>query len=230
MTRAGSGAASARTDHDPTLQAGDLHALIEALGVDPVEVFGSSGGTVTALALVTTHPDDVTTLVAHEPPLICVLPDAEAAERARGEVRDAYEAKGWGAGMAAFIGMPSWPGEFTTEYFGRPAADPAQFGLPGEDDGNRADQLLSDRSWAVSNYRPDVPALTMAPTRVVIAVGQEPAGLFTDRSSRALAALLGEQPVMFPSHHGGFAGPESGYPDQPEAFAHRLREVLDGAS
>jgi len=218
-----------RTDHDPTVQAGDLHALVQALGMGPVELFGSSGGAVTALAWVTAHPGDLTTVVAHEPPLIPVLPDAETAERARREVRDVYQAKGWGAGMAAFIGMTSWPGPYTAEYFDRPVADPAQFGLPGDDDGNRTDPLLSDRSWAVSDYRPDVAALTTTPTRVVVAVGQESAGLFTDRTSRALAAQLGSQPVIFPSHHGGFSGPENGYPGQPEAFAHRLREVLEGA-
>ena len=65
-------------------------------------MFASSGGAVTALALVAAYPTDVTTLVAHEPPLISVLPDAEAAERARAGVRDAYDATGWGAGMAAF--------------------------------------------------------------------------------------------------------------------------------
>ena len=92
-----------RVDHAPTAQANDVHAVIEALGAGPVEIFASSGGAVTALALVTAHPDDVVTLVAHEPPLIPVLPDAEAAERARAGFRDAYEAKGRGAGMAAFI-------------------------------------------------------------------------------------------------------------------------------
>ena len=79
--------------------------MIQALGAGPVEMFASSGGAVTALALVAAHPGDVTTLVAHEPPLIPVLPDAAAAERARAGVRDAYEAKGRGAGMAAFIVM-----------------------------------------------------------------------------------------------------------------------------
>src|SRR5690348_14263214 len=59
-----------RTDHTPTDQAEDVHALIEAVGAGPVELFGSSGGAVTALALVAAHPDDVITLVAHEPPLI----------------------------------------------------------------------------------------------------------------------------------------------------------------
>ena len=101
-------------------------------------------------------PDDVTSLVAHEPPLIPVLPDAKAAERARAGFRDAYEAMGWGAGMAAFIAMTSWQGEFTDDYFAQPAPDPAAFGMPTDDDGSRDDPLLSDRSWEVSSYRPDL--------------------------------------------------------------------------
>ncbi len=216
-----------RIDHDSTVQATDVHAVIQALGVGPVEMFASSGGAVTALALVAAYPEDVSTLVAHEPPLIPVLPDAEAAERARAGVRDAYEAKGSNAGMAAFIAMTSWSGEFTDDYFALPAPDPAQFGMPSHDDGSRGDPLLSDLSWPVSSYRPDVEALAKAPTRVVIAVGEESAGTFTARTSAAIADLLGQQPSVFPSHHGGFLGGESGYPGQPEAFAHKLREVLD---
>ncbi|WP_433199662.1 alpha/beta fold hydrolase [Nocardia sp. CA-107356] len=216
-----------RVDNAPTVQAGDVHAIIAALGAGPVEIFASSGGAVTALALVAAHPDDVTTLIAHEPPLIPVLPDAAATERARAEIRDAYEAKGAGAGMATFIAMTSWQGEFTDDYFALPAADPAQFGMPTEDDGSRDDPLLSDRSWAISGYRPDVAALTAAPTRVVIAVGEESTGTFTGRTSEAAAALLGQPATVFPSHHGGFLGGEYGYPGQPEAFARKLREVLE---
>jgi hypothetical protein len=87
--------------------------------------------------------------------------------------------------------------------------------------------LLSDRSWAVSSYRPDVDALAAAPTRVVIAVGEESLGTFTGRTAAATAELLGQQPTVFPSHHGGFLGGEFGYSGQPEAFARRLRDVLD---
>ena len=217
-----------RVQNEPTVQAEDVHAVIEALGAGPVEMFASSGGAVTALALVTAHPDDVTTLVAHEPPLIQVLPDAEAAERARAGFRDIYEAKGRGAGMAGFIAMTSWQGEFTDEYFARPAPDPAQFGMPAGDDGSRDDPLLSDRSWAVTSYRPDVEALIAAPTRIVIAVGEESLGTFTGRTAVATAQLLGQQATVFPSHHGGFMGDEFGYAGQPEPFARRLREVLDG--
>jgi pimeloyl-ACP methyl ester carboxylesterase len=216
-----------RVDNAPTLQAHDVHAVIQAIGVGPVEMFASSGGAVTALALVANYPDDVTTLVAHEPPLIPVLPDAEAAERAQAGMRDAYQAKGWGAGMAAFIAMTSWHGEFTDDYFAQPPADPALFGMPTHDDGSRDDPLLSDRSWAVTSYQPNVDALAAAPTRIVIAVGEESMNTFTGRTSAATAELLGQQATVFPSHHGGFLGGESGYAGQPEAFARRLREVLD---
>jgi len=216
-----------RVDNAPIVQADDVHAVIGALGVGRVEMFASSGGAVTALALVAAYPNDVTSLVAHEPPLIQLLPDAEAAGRARAGVRDAYEAKGSGAGMAAFIAMTSWRGEFTDDYFARPAPDPAQFGMTTEDDGSRDDPLLSDRSWAVSSYRPDFDALAAAPTRIVIAVGEESTGTLTGRTSVATAELLDQQATVFPSHHGGFMGGEFGYAGQPEAFARKLRDVLN---
>ena len=215
-----------RVDHSPSVQADDVHAVITALGGRPVEMFASSGGAVTALALVAAHPNDVTTLVAHEPPLIPVLPDAEAAERALRGVRDVYEARGRGAGMAAFIAMTSWRGEFSADYFATPAPDPAQFGMSAEDDGSRDDPVLSDRSAAVSDYRTDFAALAASPARIVIAVGAESLGLFTGRTSAATAEMLGQRATIFPSHHGGFMGGDSRYAGQPEAFASRLREVL----
>jgi pimeloyl-ACP methyl ester carboxylesterase len=217
-----------REDHVPATQAGDIHGVIQALGAGAVEVFGSSGGAVAALALVTAHPDDVSTLVAHEPPLVGVLPDAVAAERAGQAFRDAYQARGFGAGMAGFIAMTSWKGEFTDDYFALPAADPAQFGMPAEDDGRRDDPLLTDRSLAVTAYQLDVDALKAAPTRIVIAVGEESMDVMTGRAALATAERLGQEATVFPSHHGGFLGGEFGYAGQPEAFARKLREVLEG--
>ena len=211
----------------PTTQAEDVHAVIEALGAGPVDLFASSGGAVTALALVTAHPGDVRTLVAHEPPLPGVLPDAEAAERGLDAVHAAYDANGFGAGMAAFVMMSSWRGEFTDDYFALPAPDPAMFGMPTADNGDRTDPLLSQRSVAITGYRPDIAALKAAPTRIVVAVGEESEGVFTGRTSTALAGLLGTSPVVFPSHHGGFAAEDSGYPGKPREFAARLRDVLD---
>jgi pimeloyl-ACP methyl ester carboxylesterase len=215
-----------RSDNTPQRQAADLHLLIEELGAGPVEVFGSSGGAVTGLELVATHPGDVVTLVAHEPPINAVLPDAEAADRARARFHEAYQAKGMGAGMAAFMVMTSWQGEFTDAYFEQPAADPAMFGMPDTDDGSRNDPLLSKDSWAVIDYRPDAGVLEAAPTRIVIAVGEESAGTYTARTALGTAALLGQEVTVFPSHHGGFLGGEFGYAGKPEEFAVKLREVL----
>jgi pimeloyl-ACP methyl ester carboxylesterase len=217
-----------RSDHNPQDQARDVHALIEALGTGPVDMFASSGGAVTALALVAAFPDDVTVLVAHEPPVLTALPDAPAALRAQAAYQDVYRAKGWGAGMANFIAMTSWQGEYTDAYFTQPPADPAMFGMPTEDDGSRDDPLLSDASLAVTEFRPDVETLLAAPTRVVLAVGEESIGTFTGRTAVAVAEQLGQQATVFPSHHGGFLGGEHGYAGQPEAFADKLREVLDG--
>jgi hypothetical protein len=129
--------------------------------------------------------------------------------------------------MAAFMAMTSWRGEFTDDYFARPAADPSMFGMSTEDDGRRDDPLLSERSWPITDHRPDVEALAAAPTRVVIAVGEESAGTFTGRTAVAMAELLGGRATVFPSHHGGFVGGESGYAGQPEAFAVTLRRVLE---
>lgn len=131
-------------------QAEDLHELIEVLGSYPVEMFTSSGGAVTALALVAAHPADVMVLVAHEPPLLGSLPDPEwafAAEVVSGGVPGA----GLGAGLGAFIA----PTSCTEAFAARPTHDPAQFGLPTEDDGSRDDPLRSCWSNLVTAYRPD---------------------------------------------------------------------------
>lgn len=216
-----------RTDNDPEVQAEDVHAVIATIDAGPVELFASSGGAVTAFALVTAHPDDVVTLVAHEPPLIDMLPDADQARAAQQATQAIYHEKGWGAGMADFMAMTMWRGEFTDEYAAQPAPDPAQFGMPTEDDGSREDPLLSGVSNPITDYRPDVDALNAAPTRVVVAVGIESDGVFTGRTAVATAEALGQQATVFPSHHGGFMGGEFGYAGEPEAFAARLREVLD---
>ena len=211
----------------PEDHAGDLHRLIDALGVGPVDLFGSSGGAVNGLRLVADHPEDVRVFVAHEPPLLASLPDADAAFAAERGVQTAYHERGFGAGMAQFIALTSWTGEFNDEYAAQPPADPAMFGMPTDDDGNRDDPLLSGTANAITAYEPDIEALRAAPTRVVIGVGVESRGTITGRTSVATAESLGQEAVEFPSHHGGFLGGEFGYAGQPEAFAVTLREVLD---
>jgi pimeloyl-ACP methyl ester carboxylesterase len=216
-----------RRVNDPRLQAEDLHALIAELGRGPVDVFGSSGGAVAGLALVTAHPEDVRVLVAHEPPVFSLLPDAQQAFTAEHAVNDAYRERGFGAGMADFIAMSSWQGEFTEQFAARPPADPASMGLPSDDDGSREDPLLSGVSSAVTAYEPDIAALKASPTRVVVAAGADSGDIVTARCARALAERLDTELAIFRGGHGGFLKDEWGHPGDPARFSAQLRDALD---
>jgi pimeloyl-ACP methyl ester carboxylesterase len=220
---------STRTDPSspvtPDVHADDLHRLIQAIG-GPVDLFASSGGAVNALALLSRHPEDVRTLVAHEPALASILPDREHALAATRAVHETYQRSGWGAAMAHFFAISSHQGPFTAETADQPAPDPAMFGLPTEDDGSRTDPLLGQNLVTSTHYEPDFDALRSASTRIVLAAGEESEGLMANRGAFAVAERLGTKPVVFPSNHGGFLGDEYGQPGQPDAFAAKLREVL----
>ena len=121
----------------PDEHADDLHRLISALDAGPVDIFASSGGAVNALALVARHPEQVRTLVAHEPPASQELPDREAVLAACADIRETYYRAGFGPAMAKFIAIVSHEGPFPDGYADQPGPDPAMFGLPAEDDGSR---------------------------------------------------------------------------------------------
>lgn len=213
----------------PDEHADDLHRIIDELGAGPIDVLASSGGAVNALAFVARHPEQVRTLVAHEPPLASILPDREGAMAVTQAVHDTYERRGFGAGMAQFIAVVSHQGPMTLDFAAQPAPDPAMFGLPTEDNGDRTDPLLGQNIVSCTHYEPDLDALRAASTRIVMAAGTESAGQMAHRSAVALAERLGLEPVVFPSDHGGFLGGEYGQRGDPDAFAAKLREVLAGA-
>jgi pimeloyl-ACP methyl ester carboxylesterase len=217
---------------DPTseitaeLHADDLHRVIGEVG-GPVDLFASSGGAITALELVTRHPEDVRTLVAHEPPLASVLPDRENAMAVTEAIHNTYRARGWGAGMAHFIVAVSHTGEFPDGFADQPPPDPATFNMPVEDDGSRTDPMLG--RWMINgtHYEPDFAALRAVSTRILPAAGEDEPGTMANRGAYAVAERLGTDVVAFPGGHGGFAGGEYGQMGKPDEFAAKLREVLD---
>ena len=214
---------------DPDIHADDIHRVIEAVGGDPVDLFASSGGAVNALALVAAHPGDVRILVAHEPPLASLLPDREHALAASRAVHETYQQKGSNAGMAHFIAVVSHRGPVTAEVAAQPGPDPAMFGMPTDDDGDRNDAMLGKGKalLTLTAYEPDFDALRAAPTRIVLAAGEGSEGEIANRGAHAAAERLGQETVIFPSDHGGFLGGEYGQTGDPDAFAAKLREVLD---
>jgi pimeloyl-ACP methyl ester carboxylesterase len=216
------------SESTPDQHADDLHRLISALDLGPVEILASSGGAVNALALVARHPERVRTLVAHEPPAAQTVPDREAALAACRDVHDTYLHEGMGPAMAKFIALVGYSGPIPADYVERPAPDPAMFGLPTSDDGSRTDPLLGQNMISCTHYEIDFDALREASTRIVIGVGEESDGQLAARAGLAVAERLGITPVTFPSGHGGFLGGEYGQRGDPEGFAATLRKVLVG--
>jgi pimeloyl-ACP methyl ester carboxylesterase len=225
---------SKRTDgaaeSTPDEHADDLHRLISALGAGAVDIFASSGGAVNALALVARHPEQVRTLVAHEPPAAQVLPDREAALAASRGIQQTYRTSGFGPAMAKFITLVGHQGEVPPDFADQPAPDPAMFGLPVEDDGSRDDPLVGQNMVTCTHYEHDFDALRAASTRIVMAIGEESEGQLAYRGGVAVAERLGSTPVTFPGDHAGFLGGEYGMTGKPDAFAAALRDVLAKSS
>jgi pimeloyl-ACP methyl ester carboxylesterase len=204
----------------PDEHAEDLHRLIAELDRGPVDILASSGGAVNAFELVASHPEQVHTLVAHEPPLATVVPDRDEALAAMEDIHETYKSDGFGPAMAKFLALTRVRGPIPSD-FPDHAPNPADFGLPTEDDGSRDHPLLGPHMVYVSRYEPDFDSLRDASTRLVVAGGIESEDTFPCRAALAVAERLGTDVVVFPSHHGGFH--EQG---DPEAFAATLRRVL----
>ncbi len=213
----------------PDLHADDLHRIITEVG-GPVDLFASSGGAINALALVARHPEDVRTLIAHEPPAARVLPDRDNAMATTVAIHETYMTRGWGAGMAHFISVVGHKGEFPDAYAQQPGPDPEMFGMPAEDDGTRTDVMLGQGIVTCTHYEFDFDALRAASTRIVLAAGAESDGEMAQRGAYGVAQRLGSTVVTFPSDHGGFLGGEYGQTGKPDEFAAKLREVLASGS
>lgn len=207
----------------PEEHAEDLHRLIDALGGQPVDIFASSGGAVNGLALVARHPEQVRTLVAHEPPLATIVPDRTVALAVIEDIHATYMREGHGPAMAKFIAFTSLRGEIPADFPTQPV-DPAALGLPTEDDGRRDHTLLGPHMLLATRYEPEFGPLRDAPTRIVVAGGAESQDTFAYRGAVAVAEQLGVELTTFPSHHAGFL-----HQGDPDAFAETLRRVLAGA-
>ena len=204
----------------------DMHAVVQAVGLGPVDAFGSSGGAAFALHWIVAFPGEVRALVAHEPPLSTILEDAQMASRVSEDIVATYQREGYGPALAKFIQLVMHTGPLPADYLDRPAPDPAGFGLPTEDDGSRDDPLLS-RHLAMPPFAPDLAALRASAVRIVPAVSATGQGTLARRGGEALASELGVEPVVFPGDHGGFTVSPMSPDNDPTAFADKLRDVLD---
>jgi pimeloyl-ACP methyl ester carboxylesterase len=215
----------------PEVEADDLAQIVDEVGGGPAEVFGSSGGAVAGLALAARHPDKVRTLIAHEPPVCDLLPDAPHVRAVIYDIEEAYRSYGPGAAWGKFVSLVMHDGLVTEA-----GVPPVTWPPPGQNAPNAADtgsdppapsekQQADDELFFLrmlkpfTRYQPTVDTLRSGAPRVLIAVGETSRGEVAKRSAVALAERLGTAPVTFPGDHGGFMA-------DPVAFADRIRQVL----
>ncbi|MGW5382730.1 alpha/beta fold hydrolase [Nocardia sp. NPDC003963] len=196
--------------------AADIHRLLAALTDEPVQVFGSSYGALIALALAGDHPEQVGTLVAHDPATIGLLPAPvrARAERDLADLAAVYGSKGALPALRKLAELVH--ADFSDTEPG--IAPPAPRG-PGD---------LDDLNFFLSRDLPEIrssklgaehiTALATTSVRIVPAAGRGSRTIWNYDCARALAALLGREITQFPGGHS--------LSTHPAAFTTRLREVL----
>ncbi|MET7699519.1 alpha/beta hydrolase [Streptomyces sp. NPDC005485] len=176
-------------------------------------VFGTSSGAIAALDLLARRPERLRRVVAHEPPVVEVLPDADVQRAMFAEVYDVYRAAGLGAGAArlgAGLEERAWTADRSLDSQ-RPSAD---------DELTKPMALFLTRVLGpFTAYMPDTTALKQLPGRLVLGAGVDSRGRLLHRTATLVSELSGGEFVEFPGGHIGVA-------EHPADFAELLARTL----
>jgi pimeloyl-ACP methyl ester carboxylesterase len=195
-------------DQHIEVHADDAHRLLERLNPagGPVSVFGSCSGGLIALELALRHPEDVGSLIVHEPPAFGLLPDAAD--------RLAF----FDAVYATFRreGIPAAMTQFSALFGDRPAPV-----LPEAHD--NTEFFLAHVVRPFTRFVPDLGALVPLAARITVGGGLSSRTQDMHRPTPALADHLGRPVLDFPGGHVGYAK----YPGE---FARVITGALDAAA
>lgn len=199
--------------------ADDAFRLLELLSPGaPARVVGCSSGAIVALHLLATHPERIERVVAHEPPVVEVLPDAAEHRALLARVQDTFHRDGLMPAAAVFAAG-----------LRRPGADPvdaqAATELPPQVTA-RAERTMADMPYFIGRivpsfmaYAPDVERLKALSDRLVLAGGADSRGELPYRPAAFLAERFGTELIHFPGGHTGLS-------THPAEFGELLRKVL----
>ena len=194
---------------DVAQQSRDAVAVLDAAGVESALVFGNSGGAIIGLDLAARFPQRVRKLVAHEPPVIRLLPDAEEWIAFFDEVVALNDSDGPEAATAKFFESVGGLTE-SHETRGAEAFERLRQNL----------HFFYQREMdAFLRFVPDAEAIRAGGVPVVMSAGRESEGYYYARTVPLVAERLGCPVMEFPGHH-------TGATDVPEQFAVTLREAL----
>ena len=202
--------------------ADDAFRLLELLSPgEPARVFGASSGAITALHLLTAHPERVGRVVAHEPPAVMVLPDAADHRAFLARVQETFRTRGLMPAMAVFAAGLKGDGDG-----GESKAEPEpEVELPPQA-AARAEQTMANLPYflgrivpAFMSYAPDLNRLEALSDRLVLAGGQDSVGEPAYRPAALVAERLGLELLHFPGGHVGST-------THPAPFGEVLREAF----
>jgi pimeloyl-ACP methyl ester carboxylesterase len=202
-------------------QSRDAIAVLHAVGEESAFVFGNSSGAVIALDMAKTQPQAIRAVVAHEPPVARVHPNAKKWQRFFAGVY--LMAFRFGSSLAAlrfFLGV-----EVPVRQLIKATKDVnihrEQSSEPYISAKDATDFLVKQELLPVTDYLPDVERIKQNGVRVFMAVGKWALDRKTwyAQTAQILAEKLGCEVITFPGHHGSFM-------DMPLEFADTLRSVL----
>jgi pimeloyl-ACP methyl ester carboxylesterase len=203
------------------LHADDAAGILAAVGGGPAYVYGNSGGGTIGLELVARHPELVRTLVVHETFLMELLPDAARWRTEFDDISQTYHAEGVMAAMGKFSAIVEEGGPKYSEEMQQTPPTPEAQEMMGRMAGN-FDLFIAHELQSNGRYVPDVDVLRNGSTRIVSAAGETSGEQAARRSAVALAEHLGIAVTYLPGGHGGWGS-------DPQEFADRLDELLEGA-
>jgi pimeloyl-ACP methyl ester carboxylesterase len=194
------------------VHADDAHRLLAAVaGTEPAFVFGNSSGGVVGLDLAARHPEQVRAVVAHEPPVFALLPDAAHWAEVLDEVHAAYRAEGVDAAMGRFGAAMGMAGAGDD---GPPAGElPPEVAEMLARFARNTEVFVGYEVLPFGRFTPDAAALRAGSPTIVLAAGADSAGEPPHRAALAVAELLGTAAVLFPGDHGGFGAHAAGFAD-----------------
>lgn len=198
-------------DLDMAQQARDAASVIRAFG-DTAHVFGNSGGANISLQLAMDTPDVITSLVAHEPPVMGLLPDAKVWFAFIDYVRAIYEYSGPVQAMHVF----------TTGILGSPTIMPdgsTENSAGGSGHHDNGEWFMAHEYVPFSKYTPDLDLVAQATIPMATAAGTVSGDAYYARTARLVAERLDIPYFDFPGHH-------VSYLDMPDEFASSLRAAL----
>lgn len=189
--RRGNSRSTGRTEAQTTIreQAQDAKALIDELADGRALVFGNSGGAIIGLELTAAFPAAVRGLIAHEPPVVGLLPDVNPDRDFFDKMLAVAEDEGVTAAGARFVqsvrgeGTYPWPADVYERFFGN------------------ITHLFTNEFTAFGDYTPDWGALASCDVPIVMAAGCEDRGCNYFTPSIIIAERLNLPWAEFPGYH-----------------------------